>query len=347
MSSLTYLLKKTPTPFPQSGDEHKLMHAFRPALTGESNLEAFTWMKDLIKKYNSLNKAIIDSKQYDILLGYQNCLIKWAYYQDLIASPSVDKKPIQDGDLLTHQTKIDARSVVELTEGRDPNIQLGKMLSNGTSSSSRLSLIKNNIIDININPINIHALYRQVPFVGLFMYEYNANSLLIKNLEGVERVKDITDKGSSMWRDDPINKPLTKLCLTDGLQDLEKEAAKGSFTHSKELRAQLLLAGEEDGSGAGKEKFPADIKVGDVKYHELPFLGRDGTAPPRAAEAKENHKDESKDRLNTEMVQNALFLDQLYMVSAKNIREQIEHVSQDSEAIIKSSALLSHIIGSK
>jgi hypothetical protein len=85
-----------------------------------------------------------------------------------------------------HNSPQDITSLVDLTENSDRDLQIEKLAKHTAGSAPlRGDLRKLNILDLNIMPINIHALMRDIPLANLYNYAYTFDRLIIDLYYGI------------------------------------------------------------------------------------------------------------------------------------------------------------------
>lgn len=112
--------------------------------------------------------------------------------------------------------------IIKLTESsfKDDRIkELVEYLT--TDAKKRNSLEIQNIIDLNIVPINVHALMREIPLANLYNYAYTFDRLIIELYYGL--------------RNDNARKLISELCGGDGNSKLQR------ITSAKDMLVALLI----------------------------------------------------------------------------------------------------------
>jgi hypothetical protein len=111
-------------------------------------------------------------------------------------------KPYQVGEI--------ERTVLDITESKDSNEQMMLLISDKKGIVfDNMKAMRDNILDLNICPVNVHALYRQIPFLGIHTYAYNTEAHLFNHLnkryttgapalDDPERLKRVTLDFNSM-----------------------------------------------------------------------------------------------------------------------------------------------------
>jgi hypothetical protein len=163
--SSSIILRKLPI-FSKTGDIRKLIRGCRMVLSDMKETQ-LPWSKFLVTQYMKTSGK--SDPGFLEIINNQNSLLSMLYIDGAFEN-RVDS---QNTDIKLYQYDKLEREVLDLTESTNSNEQLIKMISDNDHKSDRLEAIRLNILDLNINPVNIHALYRQIPFLGLYTYAYN------------------------------------------------------------------------------------------------------------------------------------------------------------------------------
>jgi hypothetical protein len=156
-------------------------------------IEHMPGVKELVSKYNMVTKGQrqIDEKTYSQFAGKIVELFRYLHASRLYA-PLVngDRRLIDDSwndqlniyQHMTYQLTKPLSVVIELTTGSDHTSNVSTVASfiNGTDGNdiSRNSSIIYNILDLNISPINIHAMRREIPLINLYNYAHTFDSFV-------------------------------------------------------------------------------------------------------------------------------------------------------------------------
>jgi hypothetical protein len=176
-------------PFPGTIDE-KLLCGFRSIFSEVESLQ-IPWVASLCKKAKYTDDPVV-------FANIQNSLISSLWLSGVFdkhhllaikelakgAAPVAGSAPY---GLLTYQYQ-NSENTLSLTESKNVNTQTA-LLARGAKGNSdqRLTAVRRNILDLNVNPINVSALYKHVPFLGLFSYAYNADLLLLTQMKDLDR----------------------------------------------------------------------------------------------------------------------------------------------------------------
>lgn len=137
----------------------------------------------------------------------------------------------------------------------------------------RNSLEVQNIIDLNIIPINVHALMREIPLANLYNYAYTYDRLIVETFYGL---KDARALGKiHTLCDGPFNvstsKDLLVKMLLEPYADLSAHLAQGASPHIRQVFSGAFP------SGMGRPKFLSDQIWNKVLFGKL-FSGTPGNA---------------------------------------------------------------------
>lgn len=139
------------------------------------------------------------------------------------ASPQVDllARPI-------YQAKNTLGEIIQLTENTAREEQIKKIVDyiakSVTENTTELEVL--NIIDLNIVPINVHALMRDIPLANLYNYSYTCDRMIIELFYGLK------NKNAQKLIEQLCNASATANPATNGIADL---------TSAKDLLTALLL----------------------------------------------------------------------------------------------------------
>lgn len=137
----------------------------------------------------------------------------------LVADGDVRKPPYP---LPVYAISKSLSDTIKLTESsfRDDKIkELVEYLNESSKKTNSLEI--QNIIDLNIVPINVHALMREIPLVNLYNYAYTFDRLIIELYYGL--------------KNDNARKLITELCDPDAASRLKR------ITSAKDMLVALLL----------------------------------------------------------------------------------------------------------
>lgn len=140
----------------------------------------------------------------------------------------------------------DLLDVIKLTESSFKDDKIKELVTHLYGhKTSKNSLEVQNIIDLNINPINVHALMREVPLINLYNYAYTFDRLIIELYYG-------------LGNNDAKNL-IIKLCETDGRHANIKSA--------KDMLVALLLDPYMDLHAGNDDPIQSYESVGESQHH--------------------------------------------------------------------------------
>jgi hypothetical protein len=230
MPSSSSIILRNLSPFDKSSDASMLIRGFRSVLSDmiESQLP---WTKFLIHQYiQSSNKV---DPGYLELNNYQNKLLTSLYLGSRFNNYD-DENGEEVG--LYQYDKLE-REVLDITMSHDSNEQMMKIIETSSDEYERLDSIRLNILDLNISPINIHSLYRQIPFLGLYTYSYNTEVSLIDLLN--KKFNDSLTRKSEKFNNMIINDQFE---LMEGL----RLGAAATALETRLANPQQILAAGRD-----------------------------------------------------------------------------------------------------
>lgn len=167
--------------------------------------------------------------------------------------------------------------VVMLTESSNKDDQLKYLVEyiSGDDKKPRThSLAVQNIIDLNVIPINVHALMREVPLVNLYNYAYTYERMLVELFYGASG-KTAAELIKSLCADDKFrpNSPKDMLVkmLIEPYYDLYggDEPLNDIDSRSRAEYVQGMLLGATGEEGLGRPKFLSDQIYGKAIFGEL------------------------------------------------------------------------------
>jgi hypothetical protein len=159
-------------------------------------IEHMPGVKDVVVKYNMVahGQQKMEEKTYGQYMGKVVDLLRYASNTRLYASLFGADRRISDSaddrnvTVWAYQYEKSMSTIIELTTGSDTATNIAAIVShvNTKSSShqvSRSSSLIYNILDLNISPINIHAMRREIPLVNIHNYAYTFDSFITEIVE--------------------------------------------------------------------------------------------------------------------------------------------------------------------
>lgn len=273
----------------------KFAFGTRHILAGEAGADSLVGFSDIVSKYNSGTEARFgaDSAKsagfasaYLTAIKFINSVVKVAHVVDL-QSPLVAGMSFYVHDDAQIQA-IANRGLASITRGKVPlgeNLEsmpavfaFGKsdeVILNAFDSSMRDDRIKDivdsliersarppvnsleiqNIIDLNIIPINVHALMREIPLANLYNYAYTYDRLVVESFYGLKDARALGKIqalcGNAPGRVDN-SKDLLVSILINPYADLSEFLAANSSPHVRQIFSGTFP------SGLGRPKFLSD-----------------------------------------------------------------------------------------
>ena len=161
----------------------------------ENNLDSFMWLKESVKNYNSsvLSVNKIDTEKINTQIASTNNLFKLLYnlnsLNKLFLVTNNQNVTFTNTTIDTYFSApdtpiINVISIVENSTIENNKLKIANVIdATGTTpdfnrSNARLL----NIIDLNVVPINIHALMREIPLINVYNYAFTFDSIVQKEL---------------------------------------------------------------------------------------------------------------------------------------------------------------------
>ncbi len=153
----------------------------------EEDINNYLWLKEQLKVYNnsSLSTNSIDAKKVNqfltlhkklILSNYLNTHVKSNLYYNDTTNLTSDLNITEDISNIENQLNDNKKH--ELIKKFTTKICSTSLDSFNLERQKAIIL---NVIDLNVNPINIHALMREVPLVNIYNYAFTFDNM-IKNM---------------------------------------------------------------------------------------------------------------------------------------------------------------------
>jgi hypothetical protein len=221
ISSLTYLLNSqnslnesllTPA-FGVGTAKFKQLYSTRLILAQnkvEPRMDYMPGLKDIIHQYNAVSNRSTQAPSYYGSM-FQQMVVLMRYITDITQHKSIlGKIPRLEGKtnvsvkIAPQQFgQIDLEEINGLTENNDvkrASMSLVKKIEKGGSEGikndqNRKTLRLYNILDLNIVPINFHAMQREIPLINLYNYAYTfdrmTQEILVPEWNGKKHIKSI------------------------------------------------------------------------------------------------------------------------------------------------------------
>ena len=157
-------------------------------------IEHLPGMKDIMEKYNMVSQGgkEVDVKTFGQFVGKCVELLRYVTSTRLNAPLFGADRRIVDNSAIdiitldahsTYQLTIPMASVIELTTSSDKKVSIEAVVNHvmnapAASDVSRYSSMIYNILDLNISPINVHAMRREIPLVNIYNYAYTFDTFV-------------------------------------------------------------------------------------------------------------------------------------------------------------------------
>ena len=269
----------------------KMQYGVRQLLTRTSmvSYDQIPGVKASLDEYNAAappNGAIDEKKNLEYVNSITTLLrfaVDCRNYKPMIASTNhifsteslVSPLPTSNGLIKTSNQKdttvvwslfgdgpISEESVVAVVEGSSQDEAVAKItarVSGSTTTSSRKEQCIYNLIDMNIVPINVHALMRDVPLVNIYNYEYTFEQM-VSSLFGEQ-----TSQFTVGWREGGLQDAATtstRLMMLRLLNNPYIEVSSGFYSpdllRDKQKGFIARIFRGDNNLGMGRPKFLSD-----------------------------------------------------------------------------------------
>lgn len=139
---------------------------------------------DLFRETVDIIKYVTDLRQYKSYLGADGNFVA-ALQVDAV--PGVSSYAIQQKKNATCAYRDTVQSIIELVESKNVKArrnELAACISETEKCQSRSKMRAMNILDLNIVPINMHMLAREIPLINLYNYSYTFNKMMAEMILG-------------------------------------------------------------------------------------------------------------------------------------------------------------------
>jgi len=211
----------------------------------EPTMEHMPGMSSIVRKYSGIarNSAHLTQVATDIFTKSVKLLrfmFDGRYHQLASSNARADiKKSINDCGLpdknAVGQNKFALDAILALTEDTDDKRAVRRIVESiekGDNNRDRKTMQIYNIIDMNIIPINVHALMREVPFIHLKNYAFTFDRLVTETILSREELKQLHKTADSQLN-------------SEGMLVIQKDLANaGKFTehiNSRRMFAHSLV----------------------------------------------------------------------------------------------------------
>lgn len=196
----------------------KFLYGTRSVLNGEKQgLKQMPYMTELFNKYNNSMRLAnqIDSKNLEKIIDQLVCFSRYANdvysYKSLLSDNSIARGELSSDS--TYPLTKDIGELIDITQNtfvENNKERFFKFIKNPTNnedmnnldimggSKTRKDARLLNIIDMNIVPINIHALMREIPLVNLYNYSISYKQMIDSDYKN-------NDEASGLFKELLIN----------------------------------------------------------------------------------------------------------------------------------------------
>jgi uncharacterized protein YfkK (UPF0435 family) len=308
-----------PIKSPNSSQVTKFQHGLRPLFTkNDLSFDNVPYMNELLTKYNaSVSTAnSIDKKSVSELLALFGTVMKNKLSSEmkLFLTNSSSKTNIADDPANStfqyDQTLED--DIINLTQDTIVENSVQKIVNfvSGAINPGFVFTLDNrddarilNIIDLNIVPINVHALVKEIPLVNIYNYAYSFDKFLtsLSTLPEVDFVKDpyvYTPFYNAVGVIDPAN--------------------------VSTVNNMLNLLHTQPNAKLGFPRFLMD------QLHNKSLFGRNTIITPGAlyaAAVVTLHDEIVKNRLDSKLVRNLIFITELQRIMRVQIRNKLQTIN--------------------
>lgn len=192
--------KLNPSQF-TGGNEFKFMYGSRGLMGDEDKLtlDMFPWIDESVKLYG-FQTDILD------IIKYHGMLMKYMFVDE-------ENLPVMS-DIYEPQ-----RYKINLIEDSNRKTSMAKIVNFVSNTITEWNtILRNNILDLNIWPINPNALYRSVPLAGIHNYDYNFLQMILEMFDipkqvenGSESLDEWVDKPPGLWMITKLREPLEEM----------------------------------------------------------------------------------------------------------------------------------------
>lgn len=177
----------------------ELLRQYNVVSHGQKKMESKT-AGAFIGKIVTLLRYAASSRLYSGLFGADRRVVDAAIHRNM--SNEVRANHIQALANPPFQATTSVATVLELTTSSDYDSRSGEVVSfvlgtsNNSAPISRGSSMIYNILDLNISPINVHAMRRELPLANLYNYAYTFDSFVSELVEStkndIDNLQDAT-----------------------------------------------------------------------------------------------------------------------------------------------------------
>lgn len=295
----------------------------------DSDEANFPWLKSLVsqlKNSSNSNSSIDEDKiqkgvKHLVRLAKGIVEYKSLNKQGLFDHANVVEHYLFENEYSTYYSKNKADKAVSLTENssveNSKKLLATSVVEDGKSDNmDRSKAIILNLIDMNINPINTHALMREIPLINIYNYAFTFDDIIANdfkiNVSGIYESKSISEKEALAYL---LIDPFYNI---DSILDVV--APKPDSVSKPERAGLVTLESVIRNTLSGPVKVNDNLKLGIGKYVKEIANGTKSTA------------------LHTKFVRNMIFMTNLQRYLLSKIKNEVHRVNSRR---VRSSDILS------
>ena len=322
-------------PFPtnRGTSDSKFLYGMQSMLIDDFKLSVskVPYMKKLLADFNGYNTKInnITESKFNDMLGYLgrafNFYYDWKFYNGQVFNNVSVRPPVFGPPVIpisTFQEQMPRDTSIILTESINPidskskiaeyvkqNVvrALPPMAAPAANPNPRARVIMVNIIDLNIIPINVHSLMREIPLANLYNYAMSFDSF-------------VDDMNLNNIQHDLLKKPYTRInsrFVENAAGDLVLEVGTRAGVFATPDERNAALSGLAGTGGDSSLRFLTDILFN--------RLIKPTTIALAANEAEfGRHVDE---RINSKLVHNLTFLTLVQFAIKKKVKQELDFIN--------------------
>ena len=347
-------------PYPNKNDnEFKLLYGINSVINNKSldnNINSYIWLKEELKNYNNSSLSVnkIDVGKVNDYIEMNNklsiTLSSVVHYNQFLNETKTNNKfainPTNGEckDVKTYYTQLPNASVlistidsVDSTSITNTKHKISNIINTSvaTLDISRVNARFLNILDLNIVPLNIHALMREIPLTNIYNYAFTYDHI-IKQLFGKEYSHNMNDTINN------CDDLLLKLLLNPYY--------KNCNDNNEYLNA--LIGQEGDNSKLGRSKYISDILAhaigarttdSNYNYSDKNNSTKDITVNPNWNTSVLIDRS-NQSRLHNKYFRNLVFLTNLQRLIHYKIKNEVEIINSKvvSDMAITNSQLVNY-----
>ena len=221
-------------------------------------------IKGLLSNYNLTRDKLFTVQNLTVAMSaVVNPLDNTSEISILTGVPVADKRYATAVYALEHSVS----DIIRLTESSLQEDKIKEFVSHVCAQTQvRNNLELQNIVDLNIVPISVHALAREIPLINLYNYAYTFDRLIVELYYGLQddSAKRII---SSLYNDNKIEvgsaKDMLVALLLNPYRDLYTGLSEGPLATNVNVNlfdqyAKGMLLGQAENSELGRPKFLSD-----------------------------------------------------------------------------------------